>query len=63
MPESHGLNVVPVDDIKQSADLALEHGYQMAIQGIGDRATRELLDIYGAIKDANPDTDLRWRIE
>lgn len=63
MPESHGLNVVPVEDIRKSADLALEYGYQMAIQGIGDRATRELLDIYGAIKEANPDTDLRWRIE
>ena len=64
MPESHGLNVVPVEDIRQSAELAVKHGYQMAIQGIGDRATRELLDIYGAIMEANPDkTDLRWRIE
>lgn len=64
MPESYGLNVVPVEDIRQSAELAIEHGYQMAIQGIGDRATRELLDIYSAIMDANPDrTDLRWRIE
>ncbi len=63
MPESYGLNVVPVEDIRKSADLALEYGYQMAIQGIGDRATRELLNIYGAIKEANPDADLRWRIE
>ncbi len=64
MPESYGLNVVPVEDIQKSAQLAVEHGYQMAIQGIGDRATRELLNIYGAIRDAHPDkTDLRWRIE
>lgn len=64
MPESYGLNVVPVEDIQRSAELAIEHGYQMAIQGIGDRASRELLNIYGAIMDANPDkTDLRWRIE
>jgi predicted amidohydrolase YtcJ len=63
MPKSYGLNVVPVEDIRKSADLALEYGYQMAIQGIGDRATRELLDIYGAIKEVNPDEDLRWRIE
>ncbi|MFK8031283.1 MAG: amidohydrolase [Gammaproteobacteria bacterium] len=64
MPSSYGLNVVPVDDIARSAELAVEHGYQMAIQGIGDRATSELLNIYGAIKKANPDkTDLRWRIE
>ena len=63
MPESYGLNVVTVEDIQQSAQLALKHGYQMAIQGIGDRAARELLDIYGPIKKANPDADLRWRIE
>lgn len=63
MPDSYGLNVVPVDDIRKSAELALTHGYQMAIQGIGDRATRELLNIYGPIKEANPDADLRWRIE
>jgi len=63
MPESYGLNVVQVEDIKNSAALALKHGYQMAIQGIGDRAARELLNIYGPIKESNPDADLRWRIE
>ena len=64
MPESHGLNVVPVEEIEKSAALAIEHGYQMAIQGIGDRAYRELLDIYETEFDKHPDkTDLRWRIE
>ena len=42
----------------------MEHGYQMAIQGIGDRAARELLDIYDRNFRRNPDKkDLRWRIE
>jgi len=64
MPESHGLNVVPVEEIEASAVLAMEHDYQMAIQGIGDRAYRELLDIYTAEFAKHPDkTDLRWRIE
>ena len=64
MPQSHGLNVVPVAEIEASAELAMKHDYQMAIQGIGDRAYRELLDIYAAEFAKHPDkTDLRWRIE
>jgi hypothetical protein len=64
MPESTGFNVTPVPEIRRSAELAMEHGYQMAIQGIGDRAIRELLDIYEENFKRNPDQqDLRWRIE
>jgi len=64
MPRSYGLNVVPVEEIEASAKLAIEHDYQMAIQGIGDRAYRELLDIYEAAFAGHPEkTDLRWRIE
>lgn len=64
MPRSSGLNVVPVEEIEASARLAMAHDYQMAIQGIGDRAYRELLDIYAAEFARNPDkTDFRWRIE
>ncbi len=64
LPRSSGLNVVPVEEIEASARLAIEHGYQMAIQGIGDRAYRVLLDIYEAEFDRHPEkTDLRWRIE
>jgi len=63
-PESTGFNVTPVEDIQRSAELAIEHDYQMAIQGIGDRACRELLDIYEDQFAKNPDKrDLRWRIE
>ncbi len=64
LPRSYGLNVVPLEEIEASAKLAMQHDYQMAIQGIGDRAYRELLDIYEAAFAEHPDkTDLRWRIE
>jgi len=64
LPRSHGLNVVPIEEIEASAELAMQHDYQMAIQGIGDRAYRELLDIYEAAFAKHPDkTNLRWRIE
>ena len=64
MPRSVGFNVTPVTDIQLSAELAAEHGYQMAIQGIGDRAARELLNIYEGIFSGAPEQgDWRWRIE
>ena len=64
LPRSVGFNVTPVDDIRRSAELAIAHDYQMAIQGIGDRAVRELLDIYeAAFAAANGMGDFRWRIE
>lgn len=64
MPRSNGLNVVPIEEIEESARLAVEHDYQLAIQGIGDRAYRELLDIYEREFAQHPDkSDWRWRIE
>jgi predicted amidohydrolase YtcJ len=64
MPQSHGLNVVPIEEIEASARLATKFDYQLAIQGIGDRAYRELLNIYAAeFARHSKKTDLRWRIE
>jgi len=64
LPECSGFNVVPLADIRRSAELAIQNGYQMAIQGIGDRAARELLDIYEKNFRLNPSReDPRWRIE
>ena len=63
-PESTGYNVTPIEDIQCSAELAIQHEFQMEIQGIGDRACRELLNIYEEQFIKNPDKkDLRWRIE
>ena len=64
LPRSFGLNVTPVPEIQYSAELAIKHGYQLAIQGIGDRAARELFNIYEEQFTMHPDKkDLRWRIE
>ena len=64
LPRSHGFNVVPIEEIEHSARLAIENDYQLAIQGIGDRAYRELLNIYEAEFEKHPEkSDLRWRIE
>jgi len=64
LPRSYGLNVTPVPEIRQSAELAISHDYQMSIQGIGDRAARELFNIYEKQFREHPEKkDLRWRIE
>jgi len=64
MPSATGHNTESVEAITETARLAIEHGFQLNIHAIGDRANRETLDIYEAAFKAHPDRrDLRWRIE
>jgi predicted amidohydrolase YtcJ len=64
MPSSTGLNTQTVEDITETARLAMENDFQLCVHAIGDRANRETLDIYEAAFTANPDKkDTRWRIE
>ena len=63
-PDSTGLVVDALATIEESADLALANGYQLNTHAIGDRANREILDLYQRVQRAHPDAhDLRWRIE
>ena len=63
-PDSTGLNTTSVDDITKTAELAIQHGYQLCVHAIGDRANRETLNIFEAALKAHPDKkDLRWRVE
>jgi predicted amidohydrolase YtcJ len=63
-PDSTGLNTTPPDTIRATAALALQHGYQLCVHAIGDRANRETLDLFEQTFKANPDKkDVRWRIE
>lgn len=64
MPSSTGLVLESVEDITGTAHLALKHGFQVNTHAIGDRANREVLDIYQSVFDsAGGVGDLRWRIE
>jgi len=64
LPSSTGLNTTPVEEIKETAKIAIENDFQLNIHAIGDRANREVLDIYEETFRAYPDKkDLRWRIE
>jgi predicted amidohydrolase YtcJ len=63
-PDSSGLGR-SIDSIKDTARLAIEHGYQLCTHAIGDRANREALNIYEeTFKQYGKDgRELRWRIE
>ena len=64
MTESVGLVLETVEDITGTAHVAIKHGFQVNTHAIGDRANREVLDIYESVFDsAGAGPDLRWRIE
>ena len=63
-PDSRGLATEEPADIARTAQLALQHGYQLCVHAIGDRANREVLDIYERTFSQHPEgKSLRWRIE
>ena len=64
-PGSTGLATTPVDEMERRAQTAYEAGYQVCIHAIGDRANREVLDLYERLFERNgrDGSELRWRIE
>jgi predicted amidohydrolase YtcJ len=59
-----GMNTEDPADIRQTAELAIDNGFQLCVHAIGDRANREVLNIYEAEFKEHPDKkNLRWRIE
>ncbi len=63
-PDSAGLNTDDPADIRKTAELAIQHGYQLCVHAIGDRANRETLNIFEETFKAHPEKkDLRWRVE
>lgn len=64
LPNSFGLNTTPVEEVREAARIAIENNFQLCIHAIGDRANREVLDIYEEAFKAHPDKkDMRWRVE
>jgi predicted amidohydrolase YtcJ len=64
LPSTSGLPTESPADIAETAKLAMANNYQLCVHAIGDRANREVLDIYERAFKAHPEQhDLRWRIE
>lgn len=50
---------------RATAQLAIDHGYQLCLHAIGDRANREVLNLFeeAFTKNNRNGKDLRWRVE
>ncbi len=63
LPESTGLPR-DIEGIYETAELALEHGFQLCVHAIGDRGNRVVLDIFEETFAEHPEEEgLRWRVE
>jgi predicted amidohydrolase YtcJ len=64
-PDTTGLARPQMQQLPAMAQLAADHGFQLCVHAIGDRANREVLNVYeDTFKKAGKNgKDLRWRIE
>jgi len=64
-PASTGLATASVASVERTAELAAEHDYQLCAHAIGDRANREVLDLFERVLGAHGKLggDHRWRVE
>jgi predicted amidohydrolase YtcJ len=64
LPTSRGLNTSSPEYIAATARLAQQHGFQLCVHAIGDRANREVLDVFESLARQHADFPQgRWRIE
>ena len=61
LPQSSGLNTTGLEAMGETARLAREHGFQLCVHAIGDRANRETLDLFE--RTLAGDRTQRWRVE
>ena len=63
-PSFVGQNTTTIEEITNIAALAFEQNLQLCVHAIGDRANREVLDIFEkTFHQDSSRNDLRWRIE
>ncbi len=61
LKSSTGLATTPPRVLEERARIALADSFQVATHAIGDRANREVLDVYQRVTGGQP--GLRWRVE
>jgi hypothetical protein len=62
-PDDRGFLINDLDDMRSWISGADEAGLHVMVHAIGDRAIRELLDIYLDVAESHGDRDRRFRIE
>ncbi len=63
LPASAGLNTLAMDELRSIATLCKKNDWQLCVHAIGDRANREVLDVYEQVLASQASSDHRWRIE
>lgn len=59
---SAGLNTLSMDELNEIAGVCYKKNWQLCVHAIGDKANREVLDVFERTFQGNR-SDLRWRIE
>jgi predicted amidohydrolase YtcJ len=62
-PGSVGKNTFNIDSLKAIADFCWKNNLQLCVHAIGDRANREVINIYAAQITNDKNKDHRWRVE
>jgi len=63
-PGFYGQNITTLEKIQAVSNIAIKNNLQHCIHAIGDRANREVLNIFeNTFKTNNDKNDFRWRIE
>ncbi len=62
-PNFVGQNTTTIEEVEKIAQLARQHDLQLCVHAIGDRANREVLNIFERALGENAQSDHRWRIE
>lgn len=62
-PNFVGQNTTTIEEVENIASLAFKHNMQLCVHAIGDRANREVLNIFEDKLTKSDNKDLRWRIE
>jgi len=60
LPESSGQNLTPLNELEDTARIALANNLQYCVHAIGDRGNREVLDLFARMLQGK---QARWRIE
>lgn len=62
-PISTGENTFNIDSLKAIADFCWQNNVQLCVHAIGDRANREVINIYASQIASDKNKDHRWRVE
>ncbi|MEM6964125.1 MAG: amidohydrolase, partial [Bacteroidota bacterium] len=62
-PNFLGQNTTTIEEVTNIAKLAADADMQLCVHAIGDRANREVINIFENMIQSDPEKDWRWRIE